>query len=184
LKVDNRIELVFSRSVEGENKMAGSKYGKYICTELKQGVVMPGYKGPQTIGQGYVDGYRRPLEHVIWMDSEVIPGAFYAECTWMWSADMPGQRPRVITPEMAKKMPGIAPHTHAFAEVLTIFGTNLDDPSDLCGELEFWLEDEQFIINKSFLAYIPAGMKHCPLKMLRMDGPMFHYTVGPGQKYE
>ena len=39
-----------------QQDMAESKYGKYICTELKQGVVMPGFKGPQTIGQGYLDG--------------------------------------------------------------------------------------------------------------------------------
>jgi mannose-6-phosphate isomerase-like protein (cupin superfamily) len=164
--------------------MAESKYGKYICTDLKKGVVMPGYKGPQTIGQGMLDGYRRPLEHVIWMDGEVIPGAFYAECTWMWHPGMLGQRPRVFDREMIRKMPGIAPHTHAFDEVLTIFGCNPNDPSDLQGEIEFWLEDEKFILTKSFLAYIPAGMVHCPLKMYRMDGNMFHYTVGPGQKYE
>jgi len=36
---------------------------------------MPGFKGDQKIGQGYRDGYRMPLEHVIWMDTEVIPGA-------------------------------------------------------------------------------------------------------------
>ena len=164
--------------------MAESKYGKYICTELKQGVVMPGFKGPQTIGQGYLDGYRRPLEHVIWMDGEVIPGAFYAECTWQWPPSMPGQRQMIITPEQMKKFPGIQPHSHPFTELFSYFGTNTDDPSDLCGEIEFWLEDEQFILNKSFVVYIPAGMVHCPLKVLRMDAPMFHFTVGPGQKYE
>jgi len=163
--------------------MVGSKYGKYICTELKQGVVMPGYKGPQTIGQGYLDGYRRPLEHVIWMDDEVIPGAFYTECTWMWPPSMKDQMPRIITPEQAKKMPGIQPHTHEFPEVLTFFGTNFDDPSDLGGEVEFWIEDEQFMITKSFLAYVPGGVAHCPLKFHRMDRPMFHYTIGPGTKY-
>ena len=90
--------------------MAESKYGKYICTDLKQGVVMPGFKGDQTIGQGYLDGYRRGLEHVIWMDGEVIPDAFYAECTWMWSPDMKDQRPRpILTPEEAKKNAGHHP---------------------------------------------------------------------------
>jgi hypothetical protein len=29
--------------------MTESGYGKYICTDLKEGVVMPGFKGPQTI---------------------------------------------------------------------------------------------------------------------------------------
>lgn len=144
---------------------------------------MPGYKGPQTIGQGYVDGFRRPLEHVIWMDGEVIPGSFYAEVTWMWPPSMPGQRPRVITPEMAQKMPGILSHKHEFDEVLTMFGTNVADPGDLGGEIEFWLEDEQFMLTRSFLAYIPAGMTHCPLKMHWMERPIFHYTTGPGQIY-
>ena len=163
--------------------MAESRYGKYICTELKQGVVMPGFKGPQTIGQGYVDGFRRPLEHVIWMDGEVIANAFYAELTWQWPDYMKGQRPRIVDPKELAKIPGIQPHTHDFTEILTYFGTNLDDPSDLGGEIEFWLEDEKFILTKSFIAYIPAGMRHCPLKVLRMDAPMFHYTVGPGRKY-
>ena len=163
--------------------MAESKYGKYICTDLKQGVVMPGYKGPQTIGQGMMDGFRRPLEHVIWMDGEVIPGAFYAEVNWQWPPSMPGQRPRLFTPEMVKKMPGIQPQAHKFTEILTMFGTNFDDPTDLGAEVEFWLEDEKFMIDKSFLAYIPAGMVHCPLKMYRFDRPIFHYTTGPGQIY-
>jgi hypothetical protein len=165
--------------------MAESKYGKYICTDLKQGVVMPGFKGPQTIGQGYLDGHRRPLEHVIWMDGEVIPGAFYSELTWQWPATFKDQvpRPQIIDPEAAKKFPGIQPHTHDFTEVLTYFGTNLDDPSDLGGEIEFWLEDEQFMLTKSFMIYIPAGMVHCPMKIHRLDRPVFHYTVGPGKKY-
>jgi hypothetical protein len=166
--------------------MAESKYGKYICTELKQGVVMPGFKGDQKIGQGYRDGYRMPLEHVIWMDEEVIPGAFYAECTWQWPESMKDQRPRLkmITPEMAKNMPVIKPHSHPFIELFCYFGTNMDDPSDLGGEIEFWLEDEQFILTKSFQIYIPAGMVHCPLRIRRMDRPMFHLTVGSGHKYQ
>ena len=166
--------------------MAESKYGKYICTDLKEGVAMPGFKhgGKQTIGQGYLDGYRRNLEHVIWMDGKVIPGAFYAESTWMWSPNMKDQAPRpVLSPEELEKMPGITPHAHDFIEILTMFGTNLDDPSDLGGEVEFWLEDEKFILTKSFLVYIPAGMVHCPLKIHRMDAPMFHYTIGPNQSY-
>ena len=163
----------------------GPKYGKYICTELKQGVVMPGFKGDQHIGQGYVDGYRRNLEHVIWMDSEVIPGAFYAECCWQWPESYPDQRPRpkMITPEQAKDMPGITPHAHPFDELFCYFGTNMEDPSDLGGEIEFWLEDEKFMLTKSFQVYIPAGMMHNPLRIHRMDRPMFHLTLGPTSKY-
>jgi hypothetical protein len=165
--------------------MAESKYGKYICTDLKQGVVMPGFKGPQTIGQGMLDGYRRSLEHVIWMDEEVIPGAFYAECTWLWHPSMPGQRPRptILTPEQVEKMPTVAPHSHAFDEVLTLFGSDPYNPSDLGGELEIWLEDEKYILTKSFLVYIPAGMVHCPIRTHKMLGNQYHYTCGPGLRY-
>jgi hypothetical protein len=165
--------------------MAKSKYGKYICTELKQGVVMPGYKGPQKIGQGYRDGYRMGLEHVIWMDEDVIPGAYYAECCWQWPETMKDQRPRLklINPEDAKKSPAIIPHDHPFNELFCYFGTNMDDPSDLGGEIEFWLEDEMFILTKSFQVYIPAGMIHNPLKFHRFDRPMYHLTLGDAHKY-
>src|SRR4030065_653137 len=82
--------------------MAKSKYGKYITTELKRGIVMPGYKGPQQIVQGYRDGYRLPLEHIIWMDKEVLPGAFYGEYTWQWPPTTKDQNP---TPRMPPPPP-------------------------------------------------------------------------------
>jgi hypothetical protein len=169
-----------------------SKYGKYITTELKKGIVMPGYKGPQKIEQGYRDGHRLGLEHVIWMDTEVLPGSFYGEYTWQWpstmkdQAQMPRfQQPKLVTPELVKsgKVPGIMPHSHPFVEIFSYFGTNIDDPSDLGGEIEFWLEDEMFTLTKSFMVYIPAHVEHCPLVFRRMDAPMFHMTLGTADKY-
>jgi hypothetical protein len=169
-----------------------SKYGKYITTELKRNVVMPGYKGPQQIGQGYRDGYRRKLEHIIWMDSEVLPGGFYGEYTWQWPSSMQDQppassipKPKLVTPELVKsgKVPGIAPHSHPFIEIFSYFGTNMYDPSDLGGEIEFWLENEKFTFTRSFMVYIPANMEHCPLVVRRIESPMFHMTIGSGDKY-
>ena len=172
--------------------MAKSKYGKYITTELKRGIVMPGYKGPQQIVQGYRDGYRLPLEHIIWMDKEVVPGAFYGEYTWQWPPTMKDQpkiprmqMPELVTPELVKsgKVPGIAPHAHPFIEIFSYFGTNVDDPSDLGGEIEFCLENKKFVFTRSFMVYIPAKMEHCPLVFRRMDAPMFHMTLGSGDMY-
>ena len=166
--------------------MAESKYGPYICTDLKHIEQMPGYKGDQKIGRGYDDeGFRLSLEHINWMDGDVIPGAFYGESTWIWPPTFKDQRPKpIMTREEMEKQEGIAPHAHDFSEVLTMFGTNPDDPSYLGMTIEFWMEDEKFIIDKSFLVYIPAGMVHCPLKVLSpMEIPIFHYTVGPGQAY-
>jgi hypothetical protein len=75
------------------------------------------------------------------------------------------------------------PHAHPFIEIFSYFGTNVNDPSDLGGEIEFWLEDEMFTLTKSFMVYIPANMEHCPLVFRRMDAPMFHMTLGSGDKY-
>jgi hypothetical protein len=157
--------------------MPESKYGKYICTELKKDIKLPGFKGNQVIRQGTVDGKRVPLEHIIWMDSEVIPGAFYAEIMWAWPTM------HRLTPEEMARQPGVPPHTHSFPEVMAYFGTDMQNPSDLGGEIELWIEDEKFVLDKSFMAYFPAGMKHCPLKHLWSDKPMFHFTMGPGQTY-
>jgi len=153
--------------------MADSKYGKYIVTELKQNIELPGFRRGQEIGQGLVDGVRRRMEHVIWMDSEVVPGSFYSECVWFW----PGQMPP------PGETGGPPAHTHPFDEVITFFGTNFEDPHDLGGEIELWLEDEKFVLTKSFLAYVPAGMRHCPLKILRVDRPIFHFTLSPAKMY-
>jgi len=93
--------------------------------------------------------------------------------------------PELVTPELVKsgKVPGIMPHSHPFIEIFTYFGTNVDDPSELGGEIEFWLENEKFTLTKSFMIYIPAGVEHCPLVFRRMDAPMFHMTLGTNEKY-
>ncbi|HJX11926.1 MAG TPA: hypothetical protein VJ377_00175 [Dehalococcoidales bacterium] len=165
--------------------MAESKYGKYICTDLKKDIRLPGYRAWEKtmIGQGEFQGRRRMMEHVIWMDREVVPGAFYSECVWFWPPTMPGSPMRIITPGRAEGEGGPPPHAHPFPELLSYFGTDMDHPEELYAEVEFWLEDEKFILDKSFVVYIPAGMTHCPLKMHNMKKPLFHFTIGPGEMY-
>lgn len=148
--------------------MAESKYGKYICTELKEEV---------RLKEAEVAPDKRIMDHIIWMDNEVIPGAFYSEVVWFW----PG---RIGPPEEMRKRPGLLAHSHSFDEVLAYLGTDPKDPQDLGGEIEFWLEDQQFNLTQSFMVYIPAGMKHCPLKHITIDRPIVHFTMGPGQMYE
>jgi hypothetical protein len=151
--------------------MAESKYGHLICTDLKRDIQLPAYRqGGQPIGAGEPDGVRPHMEHVIWLDSEVVPGAFYTECAWVWPWGNPSDE-------------GVAPHTHPFDEVIAYFGTDLDDPYDLGGEVELWLEDEQFFLTKSFMAFVPAGLKHCPLKHSKIVRPIFHFTMGAGKEY-
>jgi len=148
--------------------MPKSTYDKqFVCTSLKESV---------RLKEQAVAADKRIMDHIIWMDNEVLPGAFYSEVVWFW----PG---RIGPAEEQRQKPGLAQHTHAFDEVLAYFGTDPKDPHDLGGEIEFWLEDQQFNLTKSFLVYIPAGMKHCPLKHITINRPIFHFTMGPGSMY-
>ena len=45
------------------------------------------------------------------------------------------------------------------------------------------IDGKKNIIDKSFLAFIPAGTEHCPLTILRIDKPIFHFTAGMGKEY-
>ena len=148
--------------------MAELKYEKYIVTDVKPDLQLPSYRVGSKASPGGSSGVATRL---VWLDGDVIPGAFYSECMWFW----PGAASDHVRAEA---------HSHSFNEVLAFFGTNYDDPHDLCGEIELWLEDEQYVMTKSFLAFTPAGMKHCPLIIRRVNRPIFHFGTGLSTKYE
>ncbi len=138
--------------------MSTSKYDHLIVTEPK----------PETEGKGDIkDGFdvRTPLAY---LDGEVVEGAFYAETVWFHKAT-------VYSPP---------PHTHEFDEVLAFYGSDPENPRDLCGEVELWLGDEKHILTKSCLVYVPRGLQHCPMKILRADRPIFHFSTGPAGNYK
>ncbi len=134
---------------------------KYFVTEPRKVI-------PDDPSGGFLEPER--ATRMIYLDNDVIEGAFYVECAWFWPADTED-----------KGSP--APHTHDYGEVLAFFGTNPDDPHDLCGEVELWIDGEQNILDKSFLAFIPAGTTHCPLIIRRVDRPIFHFATGPGKTH-
>ncbi len=107
-------------------------------------------------------------QRVLYLDDEVVKGAFYIATSWFF-----------------KSSGGAGPeaHSHDFPEVLGFFGSNPADVHDLCGEVEFWLDGEKHLLTRSFMAYVPPGMKHCPLKVLRADRPIFHFSTGPKGMY-
>ena len=147
--------------------MTGQKTDKYIITDVRADKLFPG----EIAGAGRKPGIRPATPtHVIWLDGDILPGAFYSECVWIW-------------PECASEKPAAQEHTHTFPEAVTFFGTNFENPRDLCGEIELWLDGEKHVMTSSFMAYIPAGMKHCPLITRRVERPIFHFTVGLGGEY-
>jgi hypothetical protein len=139
--------------------MEESKYGKQIVTELKTTRFDPEFAAR----------YAQWATRILWMDEKVVEGAFQMNCSWYL-------RPPT-TP-----MPEGNSHTHDSDEIIGFFGSNPQDPYDLGGEIEFWLEDEKHILTRSCLIFVPKGMKHCPLILKRGDRPIFHFsTVTSGQ---
>ncbi|MFA5309342.1 MAG: hypothetical protein WC370_07675 [Dehalococcoidales bacterium] len=127
-----------------------SEYSKYVVTELK--APFP----PEAAAR-----YATFATRILWMDENVVPGAFQMNCSWYRKAFEMG-------PE---------PHVHDTNEIIGFFGNDAADPYNLHGEVEFWLGDEKQTITKSAMIFIPAGMKHCPLIIRRVDKPIFHFSV-------
>lgn len=66
----------------------------------------------------------------------------------------------------------------------TELGTDPEHPYDLDGEIEIWLDDEKYVINKSCLVFVPKGLMHCPLKITRMDRPFLHFVATSSKLYD
>ena len=82
----------------------------------------------------------------MWLENHVIKGAPFVNTAWYFK------------PELDI----ILAHTHDFGEVVGVSGSDSQNPYDLQGEIEFWLEDEKYILKNGCLIFIPKGMKHCP----------------------
>jgi quercetin dioxygenase-like cupin family protein len=135
-----------------------SDYSKYIVTELKAPVFKP----------EFVEAYKKFAKRVLWMDKNVVPGAFQMNVSWYC-------KPQAHAP--------IA-HKHDVDEIIGFFGGDVNDPYNLNGEVEMWLEDQKFLLTKSTLLFAPAGMNHCPLIIRRADRPIFHFSIVTGGTYE
>ena len=142
--------------------MAGLKYEKYIVTEAKPALKLPEYRRKSVEAP---PDMRTPL---LFLDNEVIKGAFYVEVVWYWKGSDTFR---------------VEAHTHDFDEVIGFFGTDPRDTKALNGEIELWLGDEKYLLTKSCLVFVPRGLKHCPLMIHRVDRPIFHFTAGPSAIY-
>lgn len=150
--------------------MSESKYAKYIITERRtdsRDAALPPGVDPKSVTD--TPTHRKILS----LDDHVLKGSMYTEAVWMW----PGGND--IYPETAEPYS----HAHDYDETLGFIGTDTGDLYDLGGEIEFWIEDERFLITKSCLIFIPKGTQHCPLVIRKVDRPIFHFSGGPGGSY-
>jgi hypothetical protein len=160
------------------------KYDKYICTTLQKRHMLPG-PTPDQRDQLAAEGKRISMEHVLWIDDDVIPGAYYGESTWIWPANYPDQ---ISWQELVKRgmpTPGMFPHVHDFPELLSWWGTDPDNFGDT-SSMAMQMDDEIIPLEKSWLAYIPANLPHMPTRSIGTrvtSRPVCHWVSGPGGTY-
>ena len=136
--------------------MQPSRTSKYVVTDLKI---------PEST-QKIAAEYARYADRILWMDAEVVEGAFQMNTALNLKAG----------PTLENK-----PHVHDTDEIIGFFGSDPANPHDLGGEVEIWLEDEKHVIDRSAMVFVPAGMVHCPLVLNRVDRPIFHFTTVTGK---
>jgi hypothetical protein len=101
-----------------------------------------------------------------YINDEKVKGSFFMMNTW--TVSMRGTQP--VKLELA--------HTHDYDEILGFMGSNVNNVTELGGEIEIWLEDEQYRITKIFILFVPKAIKHCPIIIRRVDKPFLGYAVG------
>jgi hypothetical protein len=145
--------------INGALKMAKSKFSKYIVYAGKMLPPEPHRK------------VRTPGTELFYVHDGILPGAFMMTCTWQ-TGITPGTLEREFTQ-----------HYHDMDEYLGLIGSDMEHPLDLCGEAEFWFEDEKFVIDKSCLIFVPRGTRHAPLIVTRVDKPIFIFSTTPDTKH-
>jgi hypothetical protein len=137
--------------------MALSKYGKLVINELK---------APHGI-MASLPEYERFGKRILWMDANVVEGAFQMNCSWY----------------LAKNERSPEPHAHAADELIGFYGSDWKDPYNLGAEIEIWVDDQKIIIDRTSLVFVPAGVKHGPLWIRRVERPVIHFSVLTDREY-
>jgi hypothetical protein len=137
--------------------MPKSKHNKNVAAELKT---------PNSDPE-FATAYSQFATRILWMDKNVVPGAFQMNCSWYL-------KPTMHAAEV---------HKHDVDEIIGFFGNDSTDPYNLHGEIEMWLEGQKFLLTKSTMLFVPAGMNHCPLTIRRVDKPIFHFSVVTSNTY-
>ncbi len=135
---------------------SGSQYGRYIITEPKR-------HGPPPDKNKPAPPRTAKTTHMVSLDNEVSPGAFYADFVWIWSGDM--------------TMAGA--HVHDFDEMIGLVSWgDKADPRTINGDVSIKLGDETHTIKQSSLIYVPKGLSHCPIKFKDIKRPVLCFTIG------
>ena len=114
--------------------------------------------------------YEKFAHRIVWIDGERVPGAFQMNTAWY--------------SKVPERDPIFMEHVHDDDELIGFFGSDPDDPSNLNGEIEFSIDGEKHLLTKSSIIFAPAGVVHNPMRILRVDKPIFHFSVVTSRIYD
>ena len=99
----------------------------------------------------------------VYVDGDIVKGGYYLQGTWWYKAS------DVAYPDK--------PHSHDFDEYLGFIGTNPNDPFDLGGEMELWMDGEKYTLTQTSMIFVPAGGEHAPVYCRRDDTPIWFFAT-------
>jgi mannose-6-phosphate isomerase-like protein (cupin superfamily) len=148
---------------------ADGKYDKNFFYDIKSAQITPEMaakmKQARKKQQSTVETTR-----LVNLDTTRAEGAPYLDFVWLWKGSAKGYAEQE--------------HIHDFDEFIGFIGTKgQENPRDLGGEMEVWLGGEKYLITRSCLIYVPAGLRHCPIRFNRVDNPILFFTGGMATKY-
>jgi hypothetical protein len=137
---------------------SGSRYARYIITEPKRHSPPPKDKSKP------LPPPKAKTTQIVSLDSEVSPGAFYADFVWIWSGDM------TMAPQA---------HAHDFDEMIgLVTWADKANPRAINGDVSIKLGDDDYSIKQSSLIYVPKGLNHCPIEFRNIKRPVLCFTIG------
>jgi hypothetical protein len=76
------------------------------------------------------------------------------------------------------------PHKHDYDQFLCFLGTP-ENTREFDAEVEVSLGDEgeKYLVDKTTIVHIPAGLTHCPLNFKRVDKPVLLVNITLSPKY-
>ena len=108
--------------------------------------------------------YDKFAHRILWMDGSVYPGAFQMNTAWYCA--------------VPERDPIFTEHFHDDTnELVCFFSSDEKNPYDLGGKIEFSIEGEAHVLTKSTMIYIPAGLRHNPMRILEVNRPIFHCSI-------
>ena len=135
----------------------GKKYAKYIVMASSPKLEAKAARG------GDLSKVDTPkLHHILALNNAVAEGSIMVNCSWVYAGENPGR---------------MGAHSHPYPEVIGFAGGDPRDADNLGAELEFWMEDEKYLIDKSCLIYVPAGIKHGPIETRNLTKDIFHFDI-------